>query len=259
MKHILPVLTATLALMATTAFAAFNYEVSWTPYENDNGEGNTGRYFTVKFSGGSGKVYITDLLNTVQSTDQSEILSAPGMGVTRYGYYYLNNPDDTALHDFALNDPTVEDQVKQFDYFEYNTWKKNQGLPADRYYRNGYLLGEFKDGDEIEIYMTDGDVEVRSNTPVVDGEERHISNYDVRKDKLDPNMKVASLYLGSNPLYGTQVNFGIAVVASDASGDGNGGTDTVGSPLPGGLQIALIAGLFGLGFWFVRRRKKAAA
>ena len=30
---------------------------------------------------------------------------------------------------------------------------------------------------------------------------------------------------------------------------------TFGSPLPGGLQIALIAGLFGLGFCYIRRRK----
>ena len=41
------------------------------------------------------------------------------------------------------------------------------------------------------------------------------------------------------------------------SGGGNGGT--FGSPLPGGLQIALIAGLFGLGFWYVRRRKASVA
>ena len=33
----------------------------------------------------------------------------------------------------------------------------------------------------------------------------------------------------------------------------------VGSPLPGGLQIALIAGLFGLGFWYVRRKKAVSA
>ena len=41
---------------------------------------------------------------------------------------------------------------------------------------------------------------------------------------------------------GTQVAFGIYGV-------------TAGRPLPGGLQIALIAGFFGLGFCYVRRRK----
>ena len=30
-------------------------------------------------------------------------------------------------------------------------------------------------------------------------------------------------------------------------------------PLPGGLQLALIAGLFGLGFWYIRRRKTTVA
>ena len=55
------------------------------------------------------------------------------------------------------------------------------------------------------------------------------------------------------------VAFGIYAVSSgipadiiDGSGTGHG---TVGGPLPGGLQMALIAGLFGLGFYYVRRRK----
>ena len=42
-------------------------------------------------------------------------------------------------------------------------------------------------------------------------------------------------------------------------GGGSGSGGVAGSPLPGGLQIALIAGLFGLGFWFVRRRKTTVA
>ena len=37
------------------------------------------------------------------------------------------------------------------------------------------------------------------------------------------------------------------------------GNGAAGSPLPGGLQMALIAGLFGLGFWYVRRRKTSVA
>ena len=36
-------------------------------------------------------------------------------------------------------------------------------------------------------------------------------------------------------------------------------TPAVGSPLPDGLPIALIASLFGLGFWYVRRRKATVA
>jgi len=64
---------------------------------------------------------------------------------------------------------------------------------------------------------------------------------------------------------GTRVYFGIIgtslVIGGDENGNGSGGGGsggTFGSPLPGGLQIALIAGLFGLGFWYIRRRKAIA-
>ncbi len=64
---------------------------------------------------------------------------------------------------------------------------------------------------------------------------------------------------------GSRVYFGI--IASTAgingngngNGDGNGNGNGMGTPLPGGLQIALIAGLFGLGFWYIRRRKSSIA
>ena len=53
------------------------------------------------------------------------------------------------------------------------------------------------------------------------------------------------------------VSFGIIAMTDGMITGGYKGT--VGSPLPGGLSIALIAGLFGLGFWYVRRRKAVAA
>ena len=69
------------------------------------------------------------------------------------------------------------------------------------------------------------------------------------------------------PSEGKGVYFGIIATAAGiiddnngtggGDGDGNGGTS--GSPLPGGLPIALVAGLFALGFWFVRRRKITVA
>jgi hypothetical protein len=63
---------------------------------------------------------------------------------------------------------------------------------------------------------------------------------------------------------GSRVYFGIIASTAEiggGGGDGNGGSGngTFGQPLPGGLQIALIAGLFGLGFWFIRRRKNSVA
>ena len=67
---------------------------------------------------------------------------------------------------------------------------------------------------------------------------------------------------------GSRVYFGIiastGVIGGGNGGGGNGGDGDEGGgqgggqPLPGGLPIALIAGLFGLGFWYVRRRKVIA-
>lgn len=60
------------------------------------------------------------------------------------------------------------------------------------------------------------------------------------------------------PTNGTAVAFGIYAMASGIApddGNDNGGGGTFGSPLPGGLQFALIAGFFGLGLCYVRRRK----
>lgn len=246
MKHILlSLLTIVFVFTATTASAAFNYDVDWKQYDNSNYEGTDGKYFTVKVTEGTGKIYIADLFNNVQSDNQNEALASSQMGVTSYGYYYVNNANDTALHDFSLSDSS---RVSQFDSYQYNTWKTYQGLDPDTYYRNGYLLGEFKAGDEIEVYLTNGNTSVRSNTPTG----KHISNYGVRKDALNPDMRVATLYLG-----GTQVNFGILGMASESVVIGKD-TGPVGSPLPGGIPIVLVSGLFAFGFWFIRRRKAIA-
>ena len=59
---------------------------------------------------------------------------------------------------------------------------------------------------------------------------------------------------------GAEIYFGIiASTTRDMPGITDVAGGPVGSPLPGGVQIALIAGLFGLGFWYIRRRKAAVA
>ena len=67
-----------------------------------------------------------------------------------------------------------------------------------------------------------------------------------------------------DPSENNRVYFGIiGMTAGDiGGGGGNGGGSgggTSGAPLPGGLEIALAAVLFGLGFWYFRRRKAMAA
>ena len=68
---------------------------------------------------------------------------------------------------------------------------------------------------------------------------------------LDPTEK-NRVYFG---IIGMTAGLGGNGGGSGNGGSGNGGSGTMGSPLPGGLPVALIAGLFGLGFWYIRRRK----
>lgn len=100
-----------------------------------------------------------------------------------------------------------------------------------------------------ELPNVDGTKRVNS-----DYQEESLEKFDPKKDiklasgkamplsELTPMGNLAALGLGTT---GTAVQFGFYGV-------------TAGSPLPGGLQSALIAGLFGLGFFYVRRRKAIA-
>lgn len=261
MKHLLPILTAVFALTATTASAAFTYDVETRDYDNSSLEGNAGKYYTVNFSGGSGKVYITDFFSGYWggvNEPPQETLSAPQMGVTQYGYYEVDAEGNrtSELHFFNLSD---ENRVLTFDG-NGNVYKyTNENGDQISVNRKGYLLGEFSGDKRIEIWMSDGTTSAASNTPVLseddngDMTETHISTYGVRDNQFNVG-SIATLYLG--PGHATQVNFGLYAVATEGS---DGGGTPVGSPLPGGLQIALIAGLFGLGFWYIRRRKAIAA
>ena len=100
-----------------------------------------------------------------------------------------------------------------------------------------------------ELPNVDGTTRVNS-----DYQEESLEKFDSNKDiklasgkamplsELTPMGNLASLGLGT---VGKSVQFGFYGV-------------TVGSPLPGGLQCALIAGLFGLGFCYARRKKAIA-
>ena len=63
-------------------------------------------------------------------------------------------------------------------------------------------------------------------------------------------MTIGQLYFGDK--YSSQMNFGIVASGQTYT------PGTSGAPLPGGVSIALVAGLFGLGLWYVRRRKAVA-
>ena len=252
MKRILSLLTVALLGAATPAFADFNFEILWQQYNNSNYEGIDGRYFTIKVTGDTGetgKIYLTEKFNTKYSGLQTEVLTSPLMGVTEYGYSYVTGND----HSVQMT-PIASGETASLDSYTYND-EDGQHTRT----RIGYYLGEFQAGDEIEVHMSatlyDDNNEIVSS--MTDSSNHYNSEYTskvgIRTDPVDSNLQIASIYLPH------QVNFGIL---GDA-GNGNFvyGTSrevTVGSPLPGGLTIAIVSGLFALGFWYIRRRKTIA-
>ena len=237
MKHLLPILTAALAFVTTNVFAAQVYDLEQVWYTNEQNQGKgEGSYYRFKLNQNS-KIYLLDHLNNIYSGIQTETLG--NMGITQYGYYL--NGDMTNDHATTLGE-----NVTSFDSYNYYDDEGKQ-----TYYRNAYYLGDFAKGSEIEIWMSDGTTTVGTWTPV---EGEYTSRFLGREDALNKNINVAQLTMYASTGY--QVNFGLLTAASELP-EGNG--KPVGSPLPGGLQIALIAGLFGLGFWYIRRRKATVA
>ena len=251
MKHLLAILTVALAGAAAPVFAdplftdpvfdgvSFNEA---TPYTNQYNQGvGNGSYYTIRFNG-SGTFYLTNKVASLW--DNAEYLTQPIYGITHYGYIDSNN----VIHEFEINNP---DNVVQF-----TSQSDEKAGTVYTVKREGYLLGNFNAGDEIQIYFAqkDGDTvlaSVATNTPQ---QSVHSSGYGTIPDGFNSALTLGQLYFPGEGSY--QMNFGI-VASGQTYTPGEGG-GTFGSPLPGGLQIAIIAGLFGLGFYYVRRRKAAA-
>ena len=237
MKHILSILTAALALATTNLFAADVYDVDQIWYTNEQNQGmGEGSYYQFKLSSNS-KIYLTDFLNNVYSGNQTETFGA--MGIKEYGYYL--NGDKNNLYKFST--------ANSEDADSYSYWDEDG--EKQTYTRQKYYLGDFKANDTVEIWLSDGTTEVSTYTPV---EGEYTSRWLARTDALDSSLPIAQLTMYNSTGY--QVNFGLLTAASDLPPSPGG--ETFGSPLPGGLQVALIASLFGLGFWYVRRRKAIA-
>ena len=247
MKHILSLLAIALAFTATTAFAAFNYEVITTPYINQYHQGTDWEYYKIRVTEGSGKLYIVDLLNNIYDSNQTD--SIQQQGITRYGYYDVNDPNH------VLHDKPVEGNAVVIDSYQASQWHN----PATRY---GYELGTFKAGDEVEVYLSNGTASASSYTPV---EGKNTSRYDSGTvdalvmyrnnwnwEAARKAMPIAELTLYESDGSSTQMRFGFYAKASEYD-------STFGAPLPGGLPIALASGLVALGFLYIRRRKAVAS
>lgn len=249
MKHILSLLTIALACTATTVFAAFNYEVVTDKYVNSYHQGTDYEYYKIRVTEGTGTLSIVDYIDNVDSAWQSNAIS--NKQILQYGYSYVNSSDpNQELHKVYAK--PVAGNATAVEWFQVD---KDHDVVT----RYAYELGEFKAGDEVEIYLEmanygDAAYAVGSYTPI---ENRNTSRYNQRQDdaialRENYNMPIAELTLSG----WNQVMFGIRGVAKEVVVTSN---DFVGSPLPGGLPIVLVAGFFGLGFWYIRRRKAIAA
>ena len=272
MKHLLPILTAALVCMgAYTASAqsttpespAFTYEVVRTGYDKDHlpsTNDHRDSFFKIRVTSGTGDIYFSDWIDNIGDSHQEDNLT--NKGIESYGYRYVKSNDTSKINSEKIY-TMGKDAVITHDAPVKSPWNNNQ---ITRY---NYLLGTFTEGDEIEIYMQDKNGEVWSNTT---------KNMGAWGDGID-NADVLAMYQiagSANTMWGAEYVaaakkampltaldtgnghrvFFIIPGAKDGGGVRGG---TVGSPLPGGVQIALIAGFFGLGFWYFRRRKAIAA
>ena len=254
MKHILAVLTVALFGVSAPVFAAFNYEVVSEHYYNLFNEGTDYEFYKIKVTEGTGKIYMTDFLNNINDSNQTD--SIYQQGITRIGYYDVKGKDPTytpSSSDYHMTDVNTTDRIV-VDSYQVNQWNN----PATRY---GYELGTFSAGDEVAIYVEQGEYGVGSYTGI---QGRNTSRYDAYsvdalaqyRNNWDWNaakkaMPIAELTLYHSDGGSTQLRFGL--MGAEFSGG-----ETFGSPLPGGNAIYVIAGLFALGF-FLRRKQAAAA
>ena len=276
MKHILPILTAALALTATSAFAAFNYTVETTKYTNQNNQGTDWEYYTIHITEGTGRIYLMDYINNLQDRNeyhdghwgQNESIEA--QGIIKYGWYdasKMKETDTLSVDDVHWTDVSKDNRAEGPSFNDpYNT---QNTIPITRY---KYDLGtDFKEGSVIGIAMMakDGSIvgsfsknENRNSTRYGTTWNHSVDQYAAYQKgwtiEAREFMPVAELTfgttLGNNS---TQMRYLFAGEATTVIPPTE--PEPLGTPLPGGLQIALIAGLFGLGFWYVRRRKTVAA
>lgn len=172
----------------------------------------------------------------------------------RYKYQLGTFSSDDVI-ELYMKDAVGNVSYSYSDY--YNT------TPAGDSYEHVGASGAFGDGDQINLstdmilhqyYYQDANLTAAGYSTF---------GYDDAGKAARDAAAAKSMPLSALDLNGTRVLFGIlgsvdGVIGGYKPNDGDVG-GTSGHPLPGGVQVALIAGLFGLGFWYIRRRKAITA
>lgn len=208
-------------VFAIPVFAAFQYEIVTSPYQNLQGEGYGGNYFMVRITEGSGSVYIVDKINNLSNmTGNNEVLAK---NMSAYGYIDSNN---------QLVSGTWETTIT-------NQYQKNQW--NDLVYQTGYKLGDFSAGDEIGIWIANKKETLNGSTFSWYSD---YGSYGLEKKPDAFGTILAELdFTNSSPIF-----FGFHGVE---------GNNISGQPLPGTLATLLIAGgVMGLPTLRKKYRKK---
>ena len=234
----------------STSNALFNMDIKEYGYRTLTWDEDAGKYIA---SNETVVKEIFDADGNLNRENVSEIDSITNNNkeVVRYKYslgtfdkdtvleIYMRDTSDREVYSFSS--PEGDDFVP-FDNAEY---KQIDTLPGG-FGDGGYLVSPIEIDDMLDSYY------------FPDREEHE--PFDPEKTPAAGKAMPLSQLI---PINGQPVAFGIIAmtdgVIGGGSGNGGGGNGTAGQPLPGGLQIALIAGLFGLGLWFVRRRKASVA
>ena len=246
-----------------------DFEIARTFQKND--EKISTNFYRITITGKEVKLYLTDWVQELYTSLEGNRTGSNSLmnHISEYGYRVLNE-DGTVFYDengkevgmkFTMPDNPSDMIDTSEDKMEYTKWN----APVNRY---EYSLGKtFTKGTVIELYMKGLDETVAYSYNAVGDTEKataqggYSDGYVVMGETIDSLVKLYPQVSDdvaakkAMPLAGldvatggtnNRVYFGIYAKA-------------VGSPLPGGLPIALVAGLFALGFWYIRRRKAIAA
>lgn len=210
--------------LCVSAWAAFQYEISITPYDNSHYEGYNGNYFTVNIISGTGTLYITDKINNLHSmSGNTEILSKV---MSNYGYIsngsYVSGTGNTII-------------VNQYQHNQYN----------DLVTQLGYEVGTFSAGDSVGLWIANkaGTINTSIYTQF-----SNYGGYELSKKTDAFGTTLAEFdYTNSSPIF-----FGMEWYGT------SGGGNTTGQPLPGIAASLLVGGglLVSLG---TRRKKRASS
>ena len=176
--------------------------------------------------------------------------------VTRY-QYYLGTFTSGDVIELYMQDQYNEDGVYSYSGFNATDVNGEPGVVGalGGFGDGGYRISEQTDEMLNGYYFQDVPLEEAGYGALKFGDDK-----DARAEASAKAMPLSTL----NPSTTTGgLYFGIIATTASVIIDDDGnviiGNGAAGSPLPGGLQMALIAGLFGLGFWYIRHRKAAAA